>query len=164
MILWKQTEAILLCLLADESCSLQLHADSSKQMDLFSAPPSSVCNDSRQSSQLFHNVWLNETNGTLNQPPSCVDGYSTAVNISSCCSMVSSNCSQFCREFSALPYIYQGVSVVSAVCCCLVFLTYWCLPRLRQTGYSSKVFLNRSVDQMLKWSGHPRLYYSGTSK
>lgn len=53
-------------------------------------------------------------------------------------------CSQFCEDFpSKIPYVYLGFSVLSAVCCILVFLTYFCMPRLRQSGYSSKVFLNR---------------------
>lgn len=60
------------------------------------------------------------------------------------CPMPMQDCTQFCSTFDAvLPYTYLGVSVVSAICCMLVFLTYLCMPRLRQTGYSSKVFLNR---------------------
>ena len=57
---------------------------------------------------------------------------------------------QFCTTFGdVLPYTYLGISVVSAVCCLLVFLTYFCMPRLRQTGYSSKIFLNRCVSIMM---------------
>ena len=77
--------------------------------------------------------------------PDCVSNYNKAVNLSSCCNSTwgADNCSQFCNKFRHLPQLYLGVSVLSALCCLLVFLTYLCLPRLRQTGYSSKVFLNR---------------------
>ena len=55
-------------------------------------------------------------------------------------------CSQFCDKFeSVLPPIYGSISGLSALCCVGVFLTYFSLPRLRQSGYSSKVFLYRSV-------------------
>lgn len=55
-------------------------------------------------------------------------------------------CSQFCDRFeSVLPPIYGGISGLSALCCVGVFLTYFGLPRLRRSGYSSKVFLYRCV-------------------
>ena len=53
-------------------------------------------------------------------------------------------CSQFCDKFeSVLPPIYGSISGLSALCCLGVFLTYFALPRLRRSGYSSKVFLYR---------------------
>ncbi len=111
--------------------------------DAYSSLPEG-CN----TSDSFYKWSLN--NSGLDHPPDCVDNYTDAVNLSNCCSFVKNcngvgncNCSQFCKEFTSLPFIYLGVSVVSALCCSLVFLTYLCLPRLRQTGYSSKVFLNR---------------------
>ena len=62
------------------------------------------------------------------------------------CNRVSnqSRCFQFCDTFeSVLPPIYGGISSLSALCCMGVFLTYLGLPRLRRSGYSSKVFLYR---------------------
>ena len=54
------------------------------------------------------------------------------------------SCTQFCDKFPAvLPPIYFGVSFLSAICCLGVVATYFCFPRLRRSGYSSKVFLYR---------------------
>ena len=56
----------------------------------------------------------------------------------------SMQCSQFCdcfREY--VPHVYSSVSAVSALCCLGVFLTYTIFPRLRRSGYSSKIFLYR---------------------
>ena len=55
-------------------------------------------------------------------------------------------CSQFCDKFeSVLPPIYGSISALSVLCCVGVFLTYFGLPRLRRSGYSSKVFLYSRV-------------------
>ena len=55
-------------------------------------------------------------------------------------------CAQFCDKFEEiLPLIYLYFSCLSAVCCLGVFATYLLLPRLRQSGYSSKVFLHRYI-------------------
>lgn len=59
-------------------------------------------------------------------------------------------CAQFCGSFrDALPSIYGAFSCLSLLCCLGVFLTYYIFPRLRQSGYSSKVFLRRSVSYEL---------------
>lgn len=53
-------------------------------------------------------------------------------------------CFQFCDKFeSVLPLVYFSLSLVSAICCLGVFATYFTFPRLRRSGYSSKVFLYR---------------------
>ena len=53
-------------------------------------------------------------------------------------------CAQFCERFGqVLPPVYASISSLSALCCLGVVLTYIIFPRLRQTGYSSKVFLYR---------------------
>lgn len=53
-------------------------------------------------------------------------------------------CAQFCVSFSdALPAIYGAFSCLSLLCCLGVFITYFIFPRLRQSGYSSKVFIRR---------------------
>ena len=53
-------------------------------------------------------------------------------------------CAQFCEEFSqVLPSVYFAISFLSLLCCLGVFATYFSFPRLRQSGYSSKVFLYR---------------------
>lgn len=57
-----------------------------------------------------------------------------------------SNCSDgdeglFCRDFSHLPTVYFACSCLSALCCFIVFLTFYMFPRL--SGYSSNVFLFR---------------------
>ena len=53
-------------------------------------------------------------------------------------------CFQFCDKFEAiLPPVYFSLSVISALCCLGVFATYFTFPRLRRSGYSSKVFLYR---------------------
>ena len=53
-------------------------------------------------------------------------------------------CAQFCDDFPrVLPWIYLGISCLSLICCLGVFVTYFSFPRLRQSGYSSKVFLYR---------------------
>ena len=49
---------------------------------------------------------------------------------------------QFCTDFSGtIPYVFLGISCLSAVCCLCVFATYRLFPRLG--GYSSKVFIYR---------------------
>ena len=54
------------------------------------------------------------------------------------------SCAQFCDKFeSVLPWVYFTVSLVSMICCLGVFVTYCSFPRLRRSGYSSKVFLYR---------------------
>ena len=54
------------------------------------------------------------------------------------------SCAQFCDKFgTVLPYVYFSVSLLSALCCLGVFVTYFSFPRLRRSGYSSKVFLYR---------------------
>lgn len=47
----------------------------------------------------------------------------------------------FCEEFEHVPAVYLSNSIVSFLCCCLVFLTYILIKRL--WGYSSRVFLLR---------------------
>ena len=60
-----------------------------------------------------------------------------------------SRCFQFCDGFERiLPPIYGSISCLSALCCFGVFLTYFGLPRLRISGYSSKVFLYRCVGKI----------------
>ena len=65
-------------------------------------------------------------------------------------------CAQFCEDFQRLlPRVYAAISCVSLICCLGVFVTYFSFPRLRQSGYSSKVFLYRSVGQRMPSSaGH----------
>jgi len=54
------------------------------------------------------------------------------------------DCPHFCNYFPEyIPYIYGALSLVSAACCCGVFVTYFFSPRFKQTGTSSKVFLYR---------------------
>ena len=50
----------------------------------------------------------------------------------------------FCGNFKDVQYVYLSFSVLSALSCLLVFLTYGLLPRLRHGGYSSRVFIYRS--------------------
>ena len=50
----------------------------------------------------------------------------------------------FCGDFKDVQYVYLSFSVLSALSCLLVFLTYGLLPRLRHGGYSSRVFIYRS--------------------
>ena len=58
-------------------------------------------------------------------------------------------CAQFCYEFSTvLPPIYVAISCLSLVCCLGVFATYFSFPRLRQSGYSSRVFLYRYASSL----------------
>ena len=60
-----------------------------------------------------------------------------------------SRCFQFCKDFEQiLPPLYGSISGLSALCCFGVFLTYFGLPRLRMSGYSSKVFLYRYVGKI----------------
>lgn len=79
----------------------------------------------------------------------CGNTYPANQNMIMFCNDLSLNktgpqCSLFCDEFPCvIPFVYFGCSILSALCCCLVLTTYFCMPRLRQTGYSSKVFLNR---------------------
>ena len=80
----------------------------------------------------------------------CVDSRNvSSVNVHACyqCRGLSNRtvqCAQFCEEFrTILPYVYLVVSCLSALCSLGVFGTYLVLPRLRKTGYSSKVFLYR---------------------
>lgn len=74
--------------------------------------------------------------------PRCVWDYDCASKISANCT--NNSCRQFCRDFKdVLPFTYMSFSFVSALCCLIVFGTYFAMPRLRRTGYSSKVFLNR---------------------
>ena len=55
-------------------------------------------------------------------------------------------CAPFCVTFrDALPAIYGVVSCLSLLSCLGVFTTYYVFPRLRQSGYSSKVFLFRYI-------------------
>lgn len=55
-------------------------------------------------------------------------------------------CAQFCDKFpGVLPWVYFGISCLSLLCCLGVFVTYFSFPRLRHSGYSSKVFLYRYV-------------------
>lgn len=82
--------------------------------------------------------------------PACIWNHTAAIEVArevaKNCSREVDYCTQFCHSFrDVLPFTYLGISLVSAVCCVLVFFTYLCMPRLRQTGYSSKVFLNRCV-------------------
>ena len=64
-----------------------------------------------------------------------------------------SRCFQFCDGFERiLPPIYGSISCLSALCCFGVFLTYFGLPRLRISGYSSKVFLYRCVGKITIFS------------
>lgn len=51
----------------------------------------------------------------------------------------------FCSDFSIVQRLYLAFSVLSALSCLLVFLTYILLPRLRHGGYSSRVFIYRSA-------------------
>ena len=83
---------------------------------------------------------------------SCVSDYKTAAEVVNNCTILkntsgdSDQCVQFCNRFPEyIPNIYLGVSCLSAFCCMWVFVTYFALPRLRQSGYSSKVFLYRLV-------------------
>ena len=94
-----------------------------------------VCNvnfTENEAGDMCH-FWKNET-------LPCVSSYK-------CAELITRNCTtdvQFCDDFKRiLPYIYMAFSCFSALCCVVVFITYFGLPRLRRTGYSSKVFLNR---------------------
>ena len=86
--------------------------------------------------------WLSE-----DRYPYCVSNYNCSRKIASYCREAGSgSCKQFCEDFKVvLPFTYMSFSILSAVCCLLVFTTYLCMPRLRKTGVSSKVFLNRWV-------------------
>ena len=82
-----------------------------------------------------------ELGGECEDFPDCVWNYSAAMNLEKCCGNSSR---QFCKEFrDIIPYTYMGFSILSSTCCMLVFITYLSMSRLRQTGYSSKIFLNR---------------------
>ena len=80
----------------------------------------------------------------------CVVSDEEVINIARNCRHCFTNsnktlsCAQFCDKFEAiLPPIYLSVSLLSAICCLGVFVTYFTFPRLQRSGYSSKVFLYR---------------------
>lgn len=78
-------------------------------------------NDAAKNVRNCHNCYLNYSNRTV-------------------------GCFQFCENFeTVLPPIYFSLSCLSALCCLGVFVTYFSLPRLRRSGYSSKVFLYRQA-------------------
>lgn len=93
-----------------------------------------------------------ELGGECEDFPDCVWNYSAAMNLEKCCGNSSR---QFCKEFrDIIPYTYMGFSILSSTCCMLVFITYLSMSRLRQTGYSSKIFLNRTIMDFLIAIGH----------
>lgn len=56
----------------------------------------------------------------------------------------------FCEGFQWVPLVYFSISIVSFLCCCLVFITILLFKRLR--GYSSRVFLLRLALVILEYS------------
>ena len=56
----------------------------------------------------------------------------------------------FCEGFKQVPLVYFSISIVSFLCCCLVFITILLFKRLR--GYSSRVFLLRLALVILEYS------------
>lgn len=80
---------------------------------------------------------------------SCVEERDAVGLVAECIRRIQSapnepQCAQFCDEFPrVLPWVYFGISCLSLICCLGVFVTYFSFPRLRQSGYSSKVFLYR---------------------
>ena len=86
-------------------------------------------------------LYLGEEMAVMNRSSiSCFRNYNNTVNET--CEGGASDC--FCSEFEKyIPSVYLSFSAVSAVCCCGVFITYFCFPKFKQTGTSSKVFLYR---------------------
>lgn len=97
-----------------------------------------------------NNTFMLDNHTYFYQP--CVGNSSTAVGyMVDCINRIESTnetqCAQFCETFPrVLPATYVGISCLSALCCLGVFATYFSFPRLRQSGYSSKVFLYRYRD------------------
>ena len=56
----------------------------------------------------------------------------------------------FCEGFKQVPLVYFSISIVSFLCCCLVFITILLFKRLR--GYSSRIFLLRLALVILEYS------------
>lgn len=50
---------------------------------------------------------------------------------------------QFCSDIDLVEHVYLAISLLSAISCMLVFLTYVTLPRLRHGGHSTVVFIYR---------------------
>ena len=75
----------------------------------------------------------------------CRSNYSDVLlDIKNCSDLANTTtrCVTFCDAFPrVLPYVYLILSLVSASCCAVVFLTYFSFPRLK--GFSSKIFLYR---------------------
>ena len=85
--------------------------------------------------------------GSCDSFPDCVWNYTAAMDLAN----NNTTSRQFCKQFKdILPYTYMGFSILSSTCCILVFVTYISMSRLRQTGYSSKIFLNRLELQLPK--------------